>query len=75
MVRMELLKERGHVEAIDQQRCATRTVGMRKEVEELNTAWISKVSGIGVSTERHVRVRGVAFSKVSGKFPEFAVLD
>lgn len=48
---------------------------MRKEVEELNTAWISKVSSIGVSTERHAGVRGVAFSEVGGKFPEFAVLD
>ena len=37
---VQLAQERGDVEAVDEEACSTRPIGMGEEVEDLQTAWV-----------------------------------
>jgi hypothetical protein len=61
-------------EAVHKGRFATRAIGVREEVEQLQTARVGEVGGVGVDREGQGGVRGVRGIDRGGKVPESAIL-
>lgn len=52
------------VEAVDEERSATFTVGVREEMEHLQAGWVGEIGRVGVGWEGEVGVGGIFHGEV-----------
>lgn len=62
---VELLENRGHVEAIHEQRLPALALRVRQQVEELQACWVG-LRGTYTSAQRKIRGRGDGMTHVVG---------